>query len=150
SVRITPRSARACTIPFALPDIGESEINAVVACLRSGWLTTGSRCAQFERDFARFMGGDIEAITVASGTAGLEIALLAHGIGSGDEVITTDYTFTATAMSPVHLGAKPVIVDIDPDTFNIDPNRIEAAITARTKAIIPVHFAGLPCEMAAI
>src|SRR5262249_3214363 len=84
------------------------------------------------------------------GTAGLEIALLAHGIGSGDEGIKTDYTFTATAMSAVHLGAKPVIVDIDPDTFNIDPNMIEAAITARTKAIIPAHFAGLPRQMAAI
>ena len=137
-------------IPFALPDIGESEINAVVSCLRSGWLTTGSRSAQFERDFARFMGGGVEGVTVASATAGLEIALSAHGIGPGDEVITTDYTFTATAMSAVHLGAKPVIVDIDADTFNIDPNRIEAAVTARTRAIIPVHFAGLPCEMAAI
>jgi dTDP-4-amino-4,6-dideoxygalactose transaminase len=90
------------------------------------------------------MGGGVEGVTVASATAGLEIALSAHGIGPGDEVITTDYTFTATAMSAVHLGAKPVIVDIDADTFNIDPNRIEAAVTARTKAIIPVHFAGLP------
>src|SRR2546427_9885758 len=101
SVRITPRRARAAparsAIPFALPDIGESEINAVVSCLRSGWLTTGSRSAQFERDFARFMGGGVEGVTVASATSGLEIALSAHGIGPGDEVITTDYTFTATA-----------------------------------------------------
>jgi dTDP-4-amino-4,6-dideoxygalactose transaminase len=137
-------------IPFALPDIGEGEIAAVVECLRSGWLTTGSRSAIFERDFANFLGGGVHAVAVSSATAGLEIALAAHGVSAGDEVITSDYTFTSTAMSVVHLGATPVLVDIDPATFNIDPDRVEAAISPRTKAIIPVHFAGLSCDMTAI
>jgi dTDP-4-amino-4,6-dideoxygalactose transaminase len=137
-------------IPFSIPDIGEGEIQAVVQCLRSGWLTTGGRSAEFERNFAEFVGGGVEAVAVSSATAGLEIALAVHGITAGDEVITTDYTFTATAMSAVHLGARPVLVDIDPETFNIDPARIEDAISPRTKAIIPVHFAGLACDMAAI
>lgn len=122
----------------------------MVECLRSGWLTTGRRTARFEQDFVKFLGGGIEAVAVSSATAGLEVALSALEIGPGDEVITTDYTFTATAMSVVHIGATPVLVDIDPRTFNIDPNRVEAAITPRTKAIIPVHFAGLACDMAAI
>jgi dTDP-4-amino-4,6-dideoxygalactose transaminase len=138
------------TVPFALPDIGDEEINAVVECLRSGWLTTGARSLAFERDFAAFLGGGVEAVAVSSCTAALEIALAALGIGPGDEVITTDYTFSATAMSAVHIGAKPVLVDIDPDTFNIDCRKIEQAITSRTKAIIPVHFAGLACDMNAI
>jgi dTDP-4-amino-4,6-dideoxygalactose transaminase len=138
------------SVPFAFPDIGEQEIRAVVECLRSGWLTTGSRCAAFERDFAAFIGGNVEAIAVSSCTAALEIALAAVGIGSGDEVITTDYTFSATAMSAVHLGARPVLVDIDPETFNIDCGKLEDAITSSTKAIIPVHFAGLACDMGAI
>src|SRR5262249_25895355 len=116
----------------------------------SGWLTTGSRSAEFERNFAAFLGDGVEAVAVSSATAGLEIALAAHGIGAGDEVITTDYTFTATAMSAVHRGAKPVLVDIDPATFNIDPAKIEDAVSPRTKAIIPVHFAGLSCDMAAV
>ncbi len=137
-------------VPFSLPDIGPDEIDAVVECLRSGWLTTGSRSAAFEHAFAEFVGGGVEAVAVSSATAGLEIALAVNGIGPGDEVITTDYTFTASAMCAVHVGAKPVLVDIDPATFNIDPNQIEAAITPRTRAIIPVHFAGLACDMAAI
>jgi dTDP-4-amino-4,6-dideoxygalactose transaminase len=138
------------SIPFSLPDIGEGEIQSVVECLRSGWLTTGGRSAQFERDFADFMGEGTEAVAVSSATAGLEIALAALGIQAGDEVITTDYTFTATAMCAVRLGARPVLVDIDPATFNIDPAKIEDAISPRTKAIIPVHFAGLSCDMTAI
>ena len=137
-------------IPFSVPDIGEREIQAVTECLRSGWLTTGSLSAEFERNFAEFLGHGVEAVTVSSATAGLEIALAAHGIGSGDEVITTDYTFTATAMCAIHRGAKPVLVDIDPTTFNIDPAKIEDAISPRTKAIIAVHFAGLSCNMIAI
>lgn len=138
------------TVPFALPDIGDEEINAVVECLRSGWLTTGARSLAFERDFAAFLGGGVEAIAVSSCTAALEIALAALGVGPGDEVITTDYTFSATAMSAVRIGAKPVLVDIDPDTFNIDCRKVEQAITSRTKAIIPVHYAGLACDMNAI
>ena len=137
-------------MPFALPDIGEDEIAEVVDALRSGWITTGPKTKQFERDFAQWLGGGLEAIAVNSATAGLHLALEAIGIGPGDEVITTAYTFTASAEVIRYLGAHPVLVDIDPQTFNIDPGRIEAAITARTKAIMPVHFAGLACDMDAI
>jgi dTDP-4-amino-4,6-dideoxygalactose transaminase len=134
-------------VPFYLPDIGEGEINAVVECLRSGWLTTGNRCAKFESDFAEFIGGNVEAIAVSSCTAALEIALATYGIGPGDEIITTDFTFTATAMSAVRLGARPVLVDINPETLNIDYQKIEDAVTSKTKAILPVHFGGLACDM---
>ena len=137
-------------LPFALPDIGEDEINEVLDSLRSGWLTTGPKTKRFEEDFAVFAGNGTEAIAVNSATAGLHLALEAVGIGPGDEVITTTYTFTATAEVVRYLGADPVFVDIDPATFNINPVLIEAAITPRTKAIIPVHFAGLSCDMNAI
>lgn len=137
-------------LPFALPDIGDEEINEVLDSLRSGWLTTGPKTKRFEEEFAAFAGDDLEAIAVNSATAGLHLALEALGIGLGDEVITTIYTFTATAEVVRYLGAEPVFVDIDPDSFNIDPLKIEAAITSRTKAIIPVHFAGLSCDMDAI
>src|SRR5262245_49978899 len=135
-------------ILFALPDIGQEEIDRVLQCLKSGWLTTGPITKAFEQDFARFLGGEVQAIAVNSATAGLQLALEACGITTGDEVITTPYTFSATGMVIVHLGAKPVFVDIDPRTFNIDPEQIERAITPRTKAIMPVHFAGLACDMA--
>ncbi|MBU5613390.1 DegT/DnrJ/EryC1/StrS family aminotransferase [Geomonas azotofigens] len=137
-------------LPFALPDIGEDEINEVIDSLRSGWLTTGPKTKRFEEDFAAFVGNGVEAIAVNSATAGLHLALEAVGVGPGDEVITTCYTFTATAEVVRYLGGEPVFVDIDPCTFNIDTARIEAAITPRTKAIVPVHFAGLACEMGAI
>jgi dTDP-4-amino-4,6-dideoxygalactose transaminase len=137
-------------LPFALPDIGDEEIQEVVAALKSGWLTTGPKTKQFEADFAAFIGGGVEAIAVNSATAGLHLALEAIGVGAGDEVITTPYTFTATAEVIRYLGAHPVFVDIDPATFNIDTAKIEAAITPRTKAIIPVHVGGLACEMDAI
>ena len=137
-------------LPFALPDIGEEEINEVLDSLRSGWLTTGPKTKRFEEDFAAFAGDGTEAIAVNSATAGLHLALEAVGIDSGDEVITTPYTFTATAEVVRYLGADPVFVDIDPLTFNIDAAKIEAAITPRSKAIIPVHFAGLSCDMDAI
>ena len=137
-------------LPFALPDIGEEEIAEVVDSLRSGWLTTGPKATRFERDFAEFLGGGLEALAVNSATAGLHLALEAAGISQGDEVITTPYTFTATAEVIRYLGADPVFVDIDPLTINIDPVKIEQAITERTKAILPVHFAGLPCDMTAI
>ena len=137
-------------LPFALPDIGDDEINEVLDSLRSGWLTTGPRTKRFEEDFAAFAGVGTEAIAVNSATAGLHLALEAVGVGPGDEVITTPYTFTSDAEVVCYLGADPVFVDIDPATFNIDPDRIEAAITPRTKAIIPVHFAGLSCDMDAI
>lgn len=134
-------------LPFALPDIGEEEIAEVVDSLRSGWLTTGPKTKRFEEDFAAFIGDGVEAIAVNSATAGLHLALEALGIGAGDEVITTPHTFTATAEVIRYLGAHPVFVDIDQNTLNIDPLRIESAITPRTKAIIPVHFAGLACDM---
>jgi dTDP-4-amino-4,6-dideoxygalactose transaminase len=137
-------------IPFALPDIGEEEIQAVVETLRSGWLTTGPVTRQFEREFAAFLGGGVEALAVNSATAGLHLAVEAIGIGPGDEVITTTHTFTATAEVIRYMGAHPVFVDIDPDTFCIDPAAIEAAITSRTRAIIPVHYGGMACDMAAI
>jgi dTDP-4-amino-4,6-dideoxygalactose transaminase len=137
-------------LPFALPDIGEDEINEVLDSLRSGWLTTGPKTKRFEQDFAAFIGGGVEAIAVNSATAGLHLALEAIGIGPGDEVITTPYTFTATAEVIRYLGADPVLVDINPETFNMDPTLIEGAITPRTRAIVPVHFAGLSCEMGAI
>jgi dTDP-4-amino-4,6-dideoxygalactose transaminase len=137
-------------LPFALPDIGEDEIAEVVDTLRSGWITTGPKTKQFEQDFSRLFDPGAESIAVNSATAGLHIALEAVGISSGDEVITTPYTFTATAEVVRYLGAHPVFVDIDPDTLNIDPAKIEAAITNKTKAIIPVHFAGLACEMTEI
>ena len=138
-------------IPFHIPDIGEEEITEVVETLRSGWITTGPRARQFEEDFATFLGDDgLEAIAVNSATAGLHLALEATGIGPGDEVIVPTWTFTATAEVVRYLGATPVFVDVDPDTLNITPQAIERAITERTRAIMPVHFAGLACDMPAI
>lgn len=137
-------------LPFALPDIGEAEIAEVIDSMKSGWLTTGPKTKQFEKDFSEFLGGEVEAIAVNSATAGLHLALEAIGVSPGDEVITTPYTFTATAEVIRYLGAHPIFVDINPDTYNLDPSKIEKAITSRTKAIIPVHFAGLACEMEAI
>ncbi|MFY9510918.1 MAG: DegT/DnrJ/EryC1/StrS family aminotransferase [Rubrivivax sp.] len=134
-------------LPFALPDIGEEEIAEVVSALRSGWITTGPKTRQFEAEFAQWLGGGLEAISVNSATAGLHLALEAIGVGPGDEVITTPYTFTASAEVVRYLGAHPVFVDIDPATLNIDPRAIEDRITPRTKAIVPVHFAGLACDM---
>ena len=137
-------------LPFALPDIGEEEITEVVDSLRSGWITTGPKTRKFEEDFGNFIGNDVTAIAVNSATAGLHLALEAVGVGQGDEVITTTYTFTSTAEIVRYLGADPVFVDISPQTFNIDHRQIESKITPRTRAIIPVHFAGMPCNMDAI
>jgi dTDP-4-amino-4,6-dideoxygalactose transaminase len=134
-------------IPFALPDIGDEEIAEVVDSLRSGWITTGPKTKRFEDDFARFLGGGVQVIALNSATAGLHLALEAIGICHKDEVITTTHTFTASAEIVRYLGADPVFVDINPETYCIDPSGIEAAITSRTRAIIPVHYGGLPCEM---
>ena len=134
-------------LPFALPDIGEEEVQEVVSSLRSGWITTGGKTKQFEQDFSDYLGTGLESISVNSATAGLHLALEACGIKEGDEVLTTPYTFTATAEVIRYLGAHPVFVDIDKDTFNIDPKLLEAKLTSKTKAIIPVHFAGLACNM---
>jgi dTDP-4-amino-4,6-dideoxygalactose transaminase len=138
-------------LPFALPEIGDDEIAEVVDTLRSGWVTTGPKARRFEQDFAAFLGdASLHAIAVNSATAGLHLALEALGIGPGDEVITTSHTFTATAEVVRYLGADVKLVDIDPATLNIAPAAIEAAITPRTKAILPVHYAGLAADMPAI
>lgn len=135
-------------LPFALPLIGDDEISEVVDTLKSGWLTTGPKSARFEKDFATFVGAS-NALSVNSATSGLHLALEAIGIGEGDVVITTPYTFTATAEVIRYLGADPLLVDIDPKTFNIDPKLIRKAIESndKVKAILPVHFAGQSCDM---
>ncbi len=137
-------------LPFALPDIGDEEIAAVTEALRSGWVTTGPKTKAFEQAFTAFLGGGVESLAVNSATAGLHLALEALGVGLGDEVITTTLTFTATTEVVRYLGADAVLVDIDPVTMNIDVEKIKAAITPRTKAIMPVHYAGLACNMDAI
>ena len=138
-------------LPYALPEICEEEIAEVVDTLRSGWITTGPKAQRFERDFAAFLGDEgLHCVAVNSATAGLHLALEALGVGTGDEVITTTHTFTATAEVVRYLGADVVLVDIDPATLNIDPALVEAAITPRTKAIVPVHYAGLAADMPAL
>ena len=135
-------------LPFARPDIGEAEIAAVTQALRSGWVTTGPKTREFEQAFTDYLGGNgLQSIAVNSATAGLHLALEALGIGPGDEVIAPTLTFTATVEVVRYLGADPVLVDVEPITLNIDPGAIRAAITPRTKAIMPVHYAGLACRM---
>jgi dTDP-4-amino-4,6-dideoxygalactose transaminase len=135
-------------IPYNRPDIGEEEIGEVVRTLRSGWLTTGERTAQFEEEFRKYVGAR-HAQAVSSCTAGLHVALAALNIGAGDEVITTPLTFCATVNVILHVGATPVLADVLPNG-NIDPASIAKKITPRTRAIIPVHLAGSPCDMDAI
>lgn len=137
-------------LPFALPDIGEEEIRAVEACLRSGWVTTGPVTRRFEAAFRDYLGAEVEAIAVNSATAGLHLALEAAGIGPDDEVIVPTLTFTASAEVVRYLGARPVFVDSDPHTLNLDPAAVAAAITERTRAIVPVHFGGMTADMDAI
>jgi dTDP-4-amino-4,6-dideoxygalactose transaminase len=133
-------------IYMAKPQIGDEEKQAVMEVLDSGMIAQGPRVKAFEDAFAE-MCGVKHAIATTSGTTALHVALLAHGIGQGDEVITSAFTFIASANSILFTGAKPVFVDIDPRTFNIDPDKIEAAITPKTKAIMPVHLYGLACDM---
>ena len=138
-------------LPFALPDIGEEEIAEVVDTLRSGWITTGPKAKRFEEAFIQYLGDvSVQSIAVNSATAGLHLALEALGIGPGDEVITTTHTFTATAEVVRYLGADVKLVDIDPATMCIDVKAVEAAITPRTKAVMPVHYAGLAADMPAL
>ena len=137
-------------LPFARPDITDAEIDAVARAMRSGWVTTGPETRAFEQEFAAYLGGGVQAVAVNSATAGLHLALEAIGIGPGDEVIAPTLTFTATVEVARYLGADAVLVDSDPVTLNIDPARIEAAITPATRAILPVHYGGLACDMAAI
>ena len=132
-------------LPFALPDIGEAEIEEVVQALRSGWITTGPRTKEFERRLGEYVGAR-HAIAVNSCTGALHLALAAIGIGPGDEVITSPLTFCSTANVILHLGGTPVFADIGED-YNIDPAEIERRITSRTRAILPVHYSGQPCNM---
>lgn len=147
-------------IPFALPDIGEEEISAVADTLRSLWVTTGPKTREFEQKFIQYLNthyhglsldinkdSAVEAIAVNSATAGLHLALEACGVGVNDEVIVPTLTFTASAEVVRYLGAHPVFVDCAKDTLNIDIEQIESKINAKTKVIIAVHFAGLPCDM---
>lgn len=133
-------------LPYALPLIEDDEINEVTAVLNSGWLTTGPKTKLFEEQFKEYIGAK-HAMAVNSCTAGLHLSLAASNIGVGDEVITTPFTFCATVNVIEHCGATPVFVDIDPNTFNIDANLIEEKITPKTKAIIPVHYAGQACNL---
>ncbi|QNK00370.1 DegT/DnrJ/EryC1/StrS family aminotransferase [Dyella telluris] len=133
---------------FGAPRIEEDEIAEVEACLRSGWLGTGPRVARFEADFARWRGVQVSQVAaVNSCTAALHVSMVAAGLEPGSEVITTPLTFCATVNAILHAGLTPVLADVDPVTQNIDPEAIEAAITPRTRAILPVHFAGRPCAM---
>jgi dTDP-4-amino-4,6-dideoxygalactose transaminase len=136
-------------LPFHQPLLGPEEEASVIETLRSGWITTGPKTKAFERALAAYVGAP-HAVALNSCTAALHVALEAVGVGGGDEVITTPITFASTANVVVHCGATPVFADVQPDTVNIDPAAIEAAITPRTKAVIPVHLAGQPCDMRAI
>ena len=136
-------------IPIAKPLIDQEEIDGVVSVLKSGTIAEGPKVKEFEEAFAKYIGAG-HAIAVNSGTAALHVALLAKGIGKGDEVITTPFSFIATANSVLYTGAKPVFADIDESTYNLDPNGLEKKITKNTKAIIPVDLYGNPAEMGAI
>ena len=134
---------------FGSPLIEDAEIEEVVACLKSAWIGTGPRVAQFEADFSAYKGV-FNAVALNSCTAALHLSLLVADLGPDAEVITTPLTFCATANAIIHAGATPVLADVDPATMNIDANEIERRITSRTRAIVPVHFAGRACEMSAI
>ncbi len=133
-------------LPFAKPSIAEDAINEVAESIRSGWLAMGPKTIRFEENFSKYTGASW-SLSVNSATAGLHTVLIALGIGPGDEVITTPMTFAATVNTIMFVGAKPVFADIDRNTFNIDPDMAEKAVTKNTKAIIPVHFAGMPSDM---
>jgi len=136
-------------VVFGKPNFTEEEIEAVASTLRSGWAGTGARVQEFQKAFADYIGVR-HAIAVNSCTAALHLSLVAAGIGEGDEVITTPLTFAATANAIVHSGATPVFADVHRDTMNLDPSKVEDAISPRTRAILPVHLAGRPCDMNAL
>ena len=131
---------------FGAPSLGDEEIAEVTASLKSGWLGTGPKVARFENDFRDYKGSR-NAVAVSSCTAALHLSAMAAGVGAGDEVITTPMTFCSTVNAIIHAGATPVLADVDPVTMNISPAQIERKITPKTRAILPVHFAGRPCEM---
>lgn len=139
-------TASSSFLPFHMPLIEEDDMRAVREVMESGWITTGPKAAQFEQEFAQYVGAR-HAIAVNSGTAALHVALDAIGTGEGDEVIVPTLTFAATAEAVIYCKARPVLVDCEPEIFNVDPVQVERAITAQTRAVIPVHFAGHPCDM---
>jgi dTDP-4-amino-4,6-dideoxygalactose transaminase len=136
-------------IEFSRPGIGPAEVAAVVEAMQSGWLSCGPRVKEFESAFAQLVGAR-HAVAVNSCTAALHLSLLASGVGPGDEVVTSPLTFCATANAILHTGATPVFADIDQTTMNVDPSAVEAVITPRTKALLPVHFGGRPADMIAL
>ena len=133
-------------LPFSRPSISQAAIDEVVTCLKSGWITTGPRVKQFEADLKSYLGAP-HVLALTSATAGLHLVLVALNLTPGDEVITTPMTFAATLNTIVLAGGKPVLVDVEPGTYNMDVTKIEKAITKRTRAIMPVHFAGLPVDL---
>jgi dTDP-4-amino-4,6-dideoxygalactose transaminase len=145
-MKIEEITMRTTFLQFSPPYISREEIDEVVDTLSSDWITTGPKTKRFETEFATFLGAE-SALALNSCTAGLHLALVVLGIGSGDEVITTPMTFCSTVNVIEHVGAKPVLVDVEPDTLNISPSSIEKAITPKTRAIMPVHYAGHPCKM---
>ncbi len=147
---MNPTNTQEDFLIFGSPQLERDEIDAVVRCLESGWIGTGPLVSRFEEDFCHYKSGWGYPVAVNSCTAALHLSLLAAGIGPGDEVITTPLTFCATANAIIHAGGTPVLADIDPRTMNIDPAAIESKITPATKAVVPVHFAGRPCDMDAI
>ncbi len=144
-----PTRSKEQFLVFGAPAIEDAEIQEVVASMKSGWLGTGPKVARFESDFKIYKGAE-HAIAVNSCTAALHLSLLAATLKPGDEVITTPLTFCATVNAIIHAAAKPVLADVDPITMNIDPEQVEAKITSKTRAILPVHFAGRPCDMDAL
>jgi dTDP-4-amino-4,6-dideoxygalactose transaminase len=140
------RPARTTRLGFQPPAVGEEEIEAVAETIRSGWLTTGPRAALLEERMAEYLEAE-HVVALASGTAAMHLALVALGVGPGDEVVTTPITWPATANVVEHCGARPVFVDVRPDDLNIDPARVPEAVTEQTKAILPVHLAGQPCDL---
>lgn len=137
-------------VPFFRPSVGDAEIDAVAECMRSGWLTTGPNVAEFEKRFSAMLGEGTHVVAVNSATAALHLGLEAMGVGPGCEVIVPTLTFTATAEVVRYLGATPVFVDMDPETFCLDLRETEAAITPKTKVVMPVHFAGRPADLSGL
>jgi perosamine synthetase len=144
-----PHSPTALAVPFHRPSIGDAEVAEVVAVLRSGWLTTGTRALRFEAEFAERLGVP-HALAVSSGTAALHVALSAAGLGSGDEAIVPTFTFAATAAAVIHAGARPVLADVDPTTGLLGAEEVARRMGPRVRAVLPVHLAGLPCDLDAI
>ena len=136
-------------VPFHRAPVGEEEVRAVSEVIRSGWLTMGPKTFEFEKEFAKYVGAQ-HAIAVSTGTAALHLSLEAAGVQAGDEVLLPTTTFAATAEAVTYVGARPVLVDIDSVSMNIDPEDASQRVTPKTKAIIPVHLAGQPCDMDAI